>query len=132
MAGGEFGDEFRKAHPVPLAEEALSAGIAQVGDTPFGTLGVAICFDAVFGSHLRALTSRGAQAVLATSDDSSFIGGCSRQIRCEAEHVSTSRVNPEEPTVPRRPAHGASNGSWGLEPFDLDRATCPRDDRRQR
>ena len=53
---GAIAWHYRKAHPVPGAEAAMSApsdGKLRVLDTPFGRLSAAICFDADFPQTLR-------------------------------------------------------------------------------
>ena len=53
---GAIAWDYRKAHPVPGEEAAMSApsdGQLRVLDTPFGRLSAAICFDADFPQTLR-------------------------------------------------------------------------------
>lgn len=67
-----FQGQARKAHPVPLAEGNLTPGEARALRTRWGALGVSICFDAAFGSHMHDLAADGATAVVVVADDASF------------------------------------------------------------
>lgn len=62
----------RKTHLVPFAESGLEPGRPGVLRTRSGRLGIAICFDAVFSTHARSLVDGGAEALIVTTDDSSF------------------------------------------------------------
>lgn len=62
-----------KANPVPFAEARLVAGAPGTVRVSDATVGVAICFDALFGGHARALRAAGAEAIVVTSDDASLV-----------------------------------------------------------
>jgi hypothetical protein len=61
-----------KQQIVRLAERDLSAGSSPVWETRFGKIGVAICFDSVFGRHIRERVRHGAQVLLVPTDDAAF------------------------------------------------------------
>lgn len=67
-----FGRVARKANTVLLAESSLDEGEPATLDTRWGRIGIAVCYDAVFGSHARALADAGAQVIVVVSDDASF------------------------------------------------------------
>jgi apolipoprotein N-acyltransferase len=67
-----FGADARKARPVHFAERDLAAGRPSVLVTGFGRVGIAICFEAIFGEHQSALVRQGAEVVGMVTDDSSF------------------------------------------------------------
>lgn len=62
----------RKATTVPLAEADLEPGVPTVLATREGPLGIAICYESIFGHHVRALARAGAEALVVTSDEASF------------------------------------------------------------
>lgn len=66
------GQSVTKAHPVPFAEAKLQAGAPGVVQVGQSWAGVAICFDALFAHHFRALVSGGAEYVVVVSDDASL------------------------------------------------------------
>jgi apolipoprotein N-acyltransferase len=69
---GTIAWHYRKAHPVPGDEAALSApadGRLRVLDTPFGRLSAAICFDADFPQTLRQAGQSSADIVLNPSNE---------------------------------------------------------------
>ena len=69
---GQLGAVSFKRRPVPLAEAGLAAGPLLPLATAHGTVGALICFDALFGRHLRGLSRAGAELFVVTSDDASF------------------------------------------------------------
>lgn len=69
---GAIKDRARKANLVPLAESGLVAGDAGVFSASQGKLGVAICYDAMFGRHFRRLLNHSAEAFVVTTDDASL------------------------------------------------------------
>lgn len=69
---GTIAWHYRKAHPVPGDEAAMSApsdGRLRVLDTPFGRLSAAICFDADFPQTLRQAGLLNADIVLNPSNE---------------------------------------------------------------
>lgn len=69
---GTIAWHYRKAHPVPGAEAAISApadGRLRALDTPFGRLSAAICFDADFPQLLRQAGLLKADIVLNPSNE---------------------------------------------------------------
>lgn len=69
---GAIAWHYRKAHPVPGDEAAMSApadGRLRVLDTPFGRLSAAICFDADFPQLLRQAGLSNADIVLNPSNE---------------------------------------------------------------
>ncbi|MCB9701194.1 MAG: hypothetical protein H6711_04840 [Myxococcales bacterium] len=62
----------RKATTVPLAEADLEPGAPTVLETREGPLGIAICYESIFGRHVRALARAGAEVLVVTSDEASF------------------------------------------------------------
>ena len=61
-----------KAWLVPLAERDVTPGQARVLDTVAGPLGLSICYDVLFGDHVRSLVDAGAELLVVSSDDASF------------------------------------------------------------
>lgn len=90
-----------KAHPVPFAESMLEAGPPKVVAVGAARVGVSICFDAIFAGHARALAARGAEVIVATSDDASLV-----DTRLAAWHAAFARVRAIEV---RRPLVFVSN-----------------------
>ena len=70
--GGDILGRVSKANLVPLAESSLTRGDAGVLATRQGRMGVAICYDAMFGRHFRRLVTQGAEAFAVTTDDASL------------------------------------------------------------
>lgn len=71
-SAGRLRETVVKARPVPFAEGRLEPGrpkTVRVADTD---VGVSICFDAIFSTHVRALVDAGAEVLVATSDDASL------------------------------------------------------------
>jgi len=62
----------RKTNLVPFAESGLTPGNPEVLTTSAGKLGISICFDSVFASHIAQLIELGAEGLLVTSDNASF------------------------------------------------------------
>ncbi|MCA9718114.1 MAG: hypothetical protein KC468_25810 [Myxococcales bacterium] len=62
----------RKATTVPLAEADLEPGAPTVLETREGPLGISICYESIFGRHVRALAQAGAEVLVVTSDEASF------------------------------------------------------------
>lgn len=69
---GSFLGGAHKNMLVPLAEDHLVRGEPQVFETRFGRIGVAICYDILFLSHMRSLKDKGAEIVLVSSNDASL------------------------------------------------------------
>jgi len=69
---GQVQDITYKSHPVPIAEGDIRRRNAQALDTPFGKVGVLICYDSMFASAIRELGHQGAEYLLLTTDDGSF------------------------------------------------------------
>ncbi len=69
---GRVTDRARKANLVPIAESGLEPGEMGVIQTNAGPLGIAVCYDAMFSAHMRGLVQAGAQALVVTTDDTSF------------------------------------------------------------
>ncbi len=65
-------DSTEKARLVPLAEADVTPGQARVLDAAAGPLGVSICYDVLFGDHVRGLVDQGAEALVVSSDNASF------------------------------------------------------------
>lgn len=65
-------ERARKANLVPFAEADLEPGAPAVMATAAGPLGVSVCYDAMFSRHGRALVAAGAEALVVTTDDTSF------------------------------------------------------------
>jgi apolipoprotein N-acyltransferase/predicted double-glycine peptidase len=61
-----------KVHLVPWIERDLSPGVPTVLATRAGPVGVAVCYDIMFGRHARALAAAGAESIAVTTDDASF------------------------------------------------------------
>lgn len=61
-----------KAQTVPWIERDLQPGAPTVFATLAGPVGVAVCFDILFGRHARALAGAGAESIAVTTDDASF------------------------------------------------------------
>lgn len=61
-----------KAELVPWIERDLRPGAPVVLATLAGPVGIAICYDIMFGRHARALADAGAQVIVVTTDDASF------------------------------------------------------------
>jgi apolipoprotein N-acyltransferase len=61
-----------KAELVPWIERDLRPGVPTVLATLAGPVGIAVCYDILFGRHARALADAGAQTIVVTTDDASF------------------------------------------------------------
>lgn len=61
-----------KARLVPLAERDVTPGRPRVLDTIAGPLGLSICYDVLFGDHVRGLVDAGAELLVVSSDEASF------------------------------------------------------------
>jgi len=95
---------YRKAHPVPGDEEAISApsdGRLRVLDTPFGRLSAAICFDADFPQTLRQAGLSNADIVLNPSNEWAAIDPWHTQ-------MASLRAIEEGASVIHQASHGLS------------------------
>lgn len=95
---------YRKMHPVPGAEEAMSApsdGKLRVLDTPFGRLSAAICFDADFPQALRQAGLLNADIVLNPANEWAAIDPWHTQ-------MASLRAIEEGTSVIHQASHGLS------------------------
>ena len=67
-----FHSSSGKQMTVPFAEKKLGKGENTVFHTPMATVGMAICFEALFGHHINNLAKNGAEFIATITDDSSF------------------------------------------------------------
>lgn len=104
---GRFHEQINKARPVPLAESQLLRGRPTVIEAAGAHLGIAICFEAIFGDHLAALRAQGAEIVVVTSDDASF-----GDAPLSAWHLALARVRALE--VGRSLAFFSNAGPSGI------------------
>lgn len=63
-----------KSRTVPIAERHIRAGEPQVISIGAKKLGLAICYDSVFRSHISALHKANADTIVAVANDASFGG----------------------------------------------------------
>lgn len=101
---GAIAWHYRKTHPVPGDEAAMSApsdGRLRVLDTPFGRLSAAICFDADFPQTLRQAGLLNADIVLNPSNEWAAIDPWHTQ-------MASLRAIEEGATVVHQASHGLS------------------------
>jgi apolipoprotein N-acyltransferase len=101
---GAIAWQYRKAHPVPGEEAAMSApsdGRLRVLETPFGRLSAAICFDADFPQTLRQAGLLHADIVLNPSNDWAAIDPWHTQ-------MASLRAIEEGASVIHQASHGLS------------------------
>ena len=101
---GAIAWHYRKSHPVPGAEEAISApsdGKLRVLDTPFGRLSAAICFDADFPQTLRQAGLLNTDIVLNPSNEWAAIDPWHTQ-------MASLRAIEEGTSVVHQASHGLS------------------------
>ncbi len=67
-----LGAVTKKSKLVPIAEADVTPGEPEILVARAGALGVSICFDVLFGDHVRDLVARGADVLAVTSDNASF------------------------------------------------------------
>src|SRR6185312_7389799 len=101
---GAIAWHYRKSHPVPGEEAAMSApsdGRLRILDTPFGRLSAAICFDADFPQTLRQAGLLNADIVLNPSNEWAAIDPWHTQ-------MASLRAIEEGTSVVHQASHGLS------------------------
>jgi apolipoprotein N-acyltransferase len=72
LRNGDFIKDAFKSRLVPIVESNLTRGKPTVFNTLSGNVGVAICYDILFSTHMNAVKDQGAEIVVVSSNDSSF------------------------------------------------------------